>query len=418
MDVFDKFFKKFSYKFDKGYPDMSNEQDILLLKSLFESLDVEIPLQELIQLDYDVLTDEAKKVADELISSLGIKKDQIKPSSKNKIVIYDDNRDILIDRIEAEGKYGKRKHPRSGNFKIGNTFVILKPGAKGGEYYGFKPQQMGITLDEKISLETLFKELEQGVKNNKIISDEQRNVLLYIINKENKPTQEEIDISMNSPSFYNEILKNLGEPLGALRYGKNIGAEYVEFPGAGNYPLIDYLLYNGGEQIQVSAKTSKGLGNTVKLIDLKKIVEKKGGKIDDKRLLVIDTISSKSVLEGPLELIDKIGSSTLKKELKDFYEKYPNFPLINNPYDEQAHRERIALEKKLIKELNANPAYNFNDLFNEYILIKYVKYQLNPNTLEDGFETIDTGNFNVFLSSKNSPNHDSDKIGLAVSKLN
>ena len=34
MDILDIFFKKFSYKFDKGYPDMNNEQDILLLESL------------------------------------------------------------------------------------------------------------------------------------------------------------------------------------------------------------------------------------------------------------------------------------------------------------------------------------------------------------------------------------------------
>ena len=32
--VFDKFFTKFAYKFDKGYPDMNNTQDVLLLESL------------------------------------------------------------------------------------------------------------------------------------------------------------------------------------------------------------------------------------------------------------------------------------------------------------------------------------------------------------------------------------------------
>jgi hypothetical protein len=32
--VFDKFFTKFAYKFDKGYPDMNNDQDVLLLESL------------------------------------------------------------------------------------------------------------------------------------------------------------------------------------------------------------------------------------------------------------------------------------------------------------------------------------------------------------------------------------------------
>ena len=34
MDIFDKFFSEFAYKFDKGYPDMNNDQDVLLLESL------------------------------------------------------------------------------------------------------------------------------------------------------------------------------------------------------------------------------------------------------------------------------------------------------------------------------------------------------------------------------------------------
>ena len=146
-DVLDKFFVKFAYKFDKGYPELREEKDILLLESIFESLDLKLNLQELVKLEYSVLTDEAKKIAQELISLLGITQDQIKPASKNKIVIYDDSRDVLIDRIEDSGKYGKRRHPRNGNFKVGDTFIILKPGAKGGEYYELKPQQLGITLD-------------------------------------------------------------------------------------------------------------------------------------------------------------------------------------------------------------------------------------------------------------------------------
>jgi len=38
MDIFDKFFTKFSYKFDKGYPDMDNPKDVLLLETLLEQL--------------------------------------------------------------------------------------------------------------------------------------------------------------------------------------------------------------------------------------------------------------------------------------------------------------------------------------------------------------------------------------------
>jgi hypothetical protein len=46
MDILDKFFKKFAYKFDKGYPDLNNSQDVLLLESLFEKLGFKIPLNE------------------------------------------------------------------------------------------------------------------------------------------------------------------------------------------------------------------------------------------------------------------------------------------------------------------------------------------------------------------------------------
>ena len=38
MDSFDLFFKKYAYKFDKGYPDMGNEKDVLLLESLLSEI--------------------------------------------------------------------------------------------------------------------------------------------------------------------------------------------------------------------------------------------------------------------------------------------------------------------------------------------------------------------------------------------
>ena len=40
MDVLDKFFKKYSYKFPKGYPDMNNEQDKKLLESILGELGI------------------------------------------------------------------------------------------------------------------------------------------------------------------------------------------------------------------------------------------------------------------------------------------------------------------------------------------------------------------------------------------
>ena len=46
MDVLDLFFKKFSYKFDKGYPDMNNDQDILLMESILKELKIGVNLEE------------------------------------------------------------------------------------------------------------------------------------------------------------------------------------------------------------------------------------------------------------------------------------------------------------------------------------------------------------------------------------
>ena len=42
MDAIDKFLKKYSYKFPKGYPDMNNEQDILLMESILSELDINL----------------------------------------------------------------------------------------------------------------------------------------------------------------------------------------------------------------------------------------------------------------------------------------------------------------------------------------------------------------------------------------
>lgn len=42
MDSLDLFFKKYSYKFSKGYPDLNNEQDINLLADLLENLDIDL----------------------------------------------------------------------------------------------------------------------------------------------------------------------------------------------------------------------------------------------------------------------------------------------------------------------------------------------------------------------------------------
>lgn len=46
MDILDKFLNKYSYKFEKGYPDFTNQKDISILESIFENLEIPINLTE------------------------------------------------------------------------------------------------------------------------------------------------------------------------------------------------------------------------------------------------------------------------------------------------------------------------------------------------------------------------------------
>lgn len=88
MDVLDIFFKKYSYKFSKGYPDMNNEQDILLMENILSELGVKLneeTPQEEIKPDYDkeisvllsTLSDEeAKKKVIKYLSKINKKEDK------------------------------------------------------------------------------------------------------------------------------------------------------------------------------------------------------------------------------------------------------------------------------------------------------------------------------------------------------
>lgn len=46
MNIFEQFLNKISYKFDKGYPDMNNKQDILIIESELKKLGLEAKIQD------------------------------------------------------------------------------------------------------------------------------------------------------------------------------------------------------------------------------------------------------------------------------------------------------------------------------------------------------------------------------------
>jgi len=122
-NVFDNFFTKFSYKFDKGYPDMNNEKDILLLESIFKNLDLKVSLNE------EVPNIPGTKKAVAFISKkvgekYGVKPLPSKPNRLSAPGIKDENvfLNIIKDTFGAGTeikKFGPRQGPNpSGKFPM------------------------------------------------------------------------------------------------------------------------------------------------------------------------------------------------------------------------------------------------------------------------------------------------------------
>jgi hypothetical protein len=271
------------------------------------------------------------------------------------------------------------------------------------EYYKFKPQDLGITADEDISIDQLKQEAAVGINANQQISDTQKKFLLQLLNGVVDLTPEEKQEILAERNFLNQVIKNLGEVYGAISYAQEIKAPTIFYPSVGNYPLIDYILKKDDKNIPVSAKSAAGKGNVVKLGDIKKLVG--DNDIDSDKKFIIDTISSESAKTGPLKLIDKFGDERLKQEYKEFLQNNPEFPKTGFDVN-----ERLRLEREIIKQINAK--IDFSDIFNEFVNVIYVKYGLDTD-LQPFFKPIQSGTFKVKLRSKNSPNHE-EKIGFDI----
>ena len=97
MDILDLFFKKYAYKFPKGYPDMNNEQDINLLANLLEGLGIELDEA---KGELDKLTPNAKKTALETAQKLNIPKENIFSDSKTRIIfLTDESRPSIFKKL-------------------------------------------------------------------------------------------------------------------------------------------------------------------------------------------------------------------------------------------------------------------------------------------------------------------------------
>ena len=129
MDIFDKFFKKYSYKFDKGYPDLNNDQDILLLESILENIGVPFKLSE-------ALSVEAKEAKEILKQNFDLEEDNFLEMTSTSFKVLMDNserRDFLkkadeLDDFDFELKgasVGRLKYQPEGQSRP--IYIYAKP---------------------------------------------------------------------------------------------------------------------------------------------------------------------------------------------------------------------------------------------------------------------------------------------------
>jgi hypothetical protein len=150
MDLFDIFFKKFAYKFPKGYPDTNNEQDILLLENLLQGLGIDFKFDSLIyEVSDSQVTKNTRKATDYIIKNTnnGFKTQSDPKRLGNPNKTSSDDFKVIINQLFKPDDiiiHGPHSGPNpSGKYDMyefetddfGLVRIILSGGGNAGEQY-------------------------------------------------------------------------------------------------------------------------------------------------------------------------------------------------------------------------------------------------------------------------------------------
>lgn len=155
MDILDKFFKKYSYKFDKGYPDMNNDQDVFLLESLLSKVmnkNFKLLKEEDTENGIDILKKELNLTDEDFIKLSSVRYKLLVPRSERYNYIE------KITKIPGFSYDVNVSGSSIGGLKYNNTIFLLKPsGAQGRASSG--------TGNEDIIINEINKYIEEGATN-------------------------------------------------------------------------------------------------------------------------------------------------------------------------------------------------------------------------------------------------------------
>jgi len=169
MDIFDKFFKKFAYKFDKGYPDMNNQSDVQLLESILSKA-----LNEKFSFTLtEGKAEDRNEAKDILKKELSLSDSDFKDTGLNfYVLVPNSERMNTIDKIEnintgTDKKFDYISTPTSfssiGYFMYGQSKFGIKPSEK----QGGKSAGLG---NEDVFVSEINNLLQDGPKDVKIVA--------------------------------------------------------------------------------------------------------------------------------------------------------------------------------------------------------------------------------------------------------
>jgi len=214
MDSIDKFLKLYSYKFDKGYPDINNKQDILLLENIFKK-------------EFNIILEVSKTqrhiiAKDKIVNSPEGKKAGLVPMAKTATYRIGNRNKISSDKfieiiksvypkteVEVLGKgVGDNKSSIFNMFKFttdeGEVSFYLAGGGNEGEKYEqnfvmVAKQRAGQPNDTlPKNLQTLYRELD--IDNTKLTSED----ILFAGAKDTKR-----DLSFEGPKDVGETVSDI-----------------------------------------------------------------------------------------------------------------------------------------------------------------------------------------------------------------
>lgn len=288
MDAFDKFFKQFSYKFPKGYPDMGDPNDVLLLEQLVKTLVPEFSFNYVKQILLEEVSNKqissnTKKAIAYLLSkvdpSIGLKtqSDITRLGNPNKLKVKELQtlfKDIF--GVEDITIYNPKTGPNpSGKFDMyemdtkdfGLIRIVVSGGGNEGEKYEqnfvSKAKQLAGTPNDELpnDLQTLYNKL--GIDNTKLSANDIEFA---------GATDTKRSLSLEGP-------KDIGKTIADIIIKYNNKEYYVSLKnvsGSGIYsgPSVPFIYEKDGEIIYDNSKLSSN-ENIKTLFDIFKISPEK-----------------------------------------------------------------------------------------------------------------------------------------------